>query len=222
MGRRISINLSNKVICSIIILLATIFISVGVSAFDWDNPVNTRHSLESISIPTDCYNDQALKVHSGKLVCEDSSSFVLDQLDTSQLNATEICFNGICKETWPRDYVERIPLVYNEHTSIDCERYEGELYKDDIYSFCRFDRPTCPYGWTQFESWSETERRMVEDSYMGVDCDDNRCTTGYHTFANRPVEDCDANFYSCTDRGCDSRRCTNTIFYATVTKVGCY
>ena len=111
------------------------------------------------------------------------------------------------------------PLVYNEHTSIDCERYEGEVYKDDIYSFCKFDRPICPYGWTQFESWSETEGSGVIDNYMGKDCHDD-CKTGSHVFMNRGIESCDGQEVKRNDN--DNYVCTDATAYATVTKVGCY
>src|SRR3989344_6286826 len=47
-------------------------------------------------------------------------------------------------------------LINNIHTATDCANSGGSVISSGSNDFCRFNNNSCPGGWTQYNSWSET------------------------------------------------------------------
>ncbi|MCW8966538.1 MAG: hypothetical protein OQK82_07625 [Candidatus Pacearchaeota archaeon] len=71
---KVKINISNRAIYSLIILTITIFLGIGVYAYNSGfNPSTMGHSLDEIGIPTNCLADQTLKWNGNKWSCSDET-----------------------------------------------------------------------------------------------------------------------------------------------------
>ncbi|MCK4997680.1 hypothetical protein KAS08_05225 [Candidatus Pacearchaeota archaeon] len=215
MKKQINITISNKVFCLLIIISVGVIASVSISVLAEDIPEVMGHSLGEIASPEDCYNGQILRFYNGELICDYDDSLASGLVDVVQLNVSEICFEEGCSEGWPYDYVVDIPLVYSDHTDINCTEMGGEIYKDDIYSFCRFDGATCPTGWNQFLDWSTTI--PIDDCREHLpfpfDPSFQPCNTKFHDFSNTRQEYC-----NCLYPGDDQYE----RYFAPIKEIGCY
>ncbi len=103
------------------------------------------------------------------------------------------------------------PLYSGVHNSDDCTVQGGNVYTvsggDQI---CQISASSCPAGWTQLSSWSETTSKYCAGTGS---CPPTNCTTGSHLWADTCREAC--NYYSA---GCYAWGTCQ----ANITKIGCY
>jgi hypothetical protein len=155
--------------------------------------------------------------------------------DGGEMNLQEAIDGGfiVDLDAVTSEVISRMPededmIVNEEHSMLDCISEGGMVYPvnedGNSYLICKFQGSSCPAGWTQFESWSETRAEVCGEyqestggSFGRPEC--NTCNTGRHSFSNN------SNIESCFGQKpqgkygmwCESVRC-----YATVTAVGCY
>jgi hypothetical protein len=113
---------------------------------------------------------------------------------------------------------------------------------------CRFDRSTCPSGWTQYDNWSTTTPTAIT-SGASITCNGFTCScpaatgsSGSHSFSNATVEargtfaaiywnttcTCGATYPSTVSQACyiDNGMYRGVqvggLSYATITQIGCY
>lgn len=131
--------------------------------------------------------------------------------------------------------VEINQCLYGGHTGGECISEGGEIVSvGSGLNICRFDRSSCPVGWSQYQDWSTTVGSGPNDfdchaSVIGFGggevCrrEGSRLTSG-HTWSNTPRE-------SATDRilyesGGAASTCGDptviTTCYSEVTQIGCY
>lgn len=107
-------------------------------------------------------------------------------------------------------------LVNNNHTEADCTNLGGSVV--DIgggNKICKLSGGSCPGGWTQYNSWSETANKYCTGRSIHFMCkSDASCNTGSHGFSNTSQEICkyyNYSFYSpptiCYSRQCISYPC---------------
>ena len=79
------------------------------------------------------------------------------------------------------------PDLINEiHTFLDCRDAGGEYFRIGADTICKFARASCPYGWSQYQNYTQTSARFCQGS-NGCGANDNRCRTAHHTtFTNIP------------------------------------
>ena len=136
-----------------------------------------------------------------------------------------------------------LPLANGVHLSSDCESQLGGTALGEVFDTgdgvlaCQFPASSCPGGWTQYESWSQTTSSSCTGGYNDYACITTRgsCSTGGHEWSNVAQESCYAGnschntacanaphqyvngVACCTGSFCGSAHCT-----ATVEIVGCY
>jgi len=126
-------------------------------------------------------------------------------------------------------------LVYNLHTKADCEALRGDVTDTDVSAKqCRFNLPSCPSGWTRYQSWSNTTAISLLPAQCINTCWWGRwyynCDTGSHAWANMATETCQRRYGNqCFDNtDCNAcghppgPECEAYSATATITQIGCY
>ncbi len=106
-------------------------------------------------------------------------------------------------------------LVFNQHTHTQCTAAGGTVHNTGSVYVCQFNGASCPSGWARYEQWGATAARSCRNATCG-----GGCTTGFHGFANMPIESCQYQFARDTARGCDFGGMVTCT--AAVTQVCCY
>lgn len=211
---RITVNINKKYAY---VLIGLLILSAGifiVNAFGGNQPSVAGHSVEEI----------------------DWSKSI------NKLNVNEICLNGKCINNWSD--LEEETLINGVHVKSQCIASSGIIVGSGSNKFCRFLQSSCPSGWTQYNSWSETVQGSSNyiSEYDGGGCPidetsckirTDTCTTGSHIWADtaRETKTCNgadaigSMFFkqqSVCKGGYICGGKTDTTVYATITQIGCY
>lgn len=101
-------------------------------------------------------------------------------------------------------------LINNNHTEADCTNSGGGVVDDGGGNkMCKFNGGSCPGGWTQNGSWSETANKYCKGGSIDLVCLSGAdCNTGSHGFSNTGRESCRYYDYSLfVPATCFSRQC---------------
>jgi len=85
-------------------------------------------------------------------------------------------------------------LSGSDHSTDSCTAAGGVVMQDGSDSFCKFDRTSCPSGWTKFKNWTTTSPKTCNGTTNdNSNCPSNSsmtCSTGSHSFSDHSPESC--------------------------------
>ena len=102
----------------------------------------------------------------------------------------------------------------------DCLDLNGQINVDAGDLFCRFDRSSCPSGWSQFKLWSAWQPRSCGTNQASC----TTCSTAFRPFSNSGAPTCSyrvARENSWVETYCSSTR-SATCTASVRSQIGCY
>ncbi len=246
-GKKISIqiNLTNRGVYTLLLLMIVAFAGVGVYAFGTQNPASFGHSSKELDLSggvdgNAVFNGNVgigvsnptakldvageLKVGNTGVACDTSRKSFLRFDSTS--GKMQLCDGSSWAEVASGTAVGGLPFYGTSHTKDQCRSAGGTVTDYQSNSFCKFQAGTCPAGWTKHQNLGSTSIATCGSPSPGtVNCPASPCTTAIHYFGNIATETCsyrngDADYdvesgYTCTFT-------TAFICTANLIEVGCY
>ena len=189
---------------------STKIMDYSIGEEDLSDRLISENKIASGAIKTNHIYDAQItssKITDGTIKLEDISIDNFDEIFALQSQITQL-------ENEIREIKERsITLNYQKHTRGDCRDLGGTVHER---GFCKFNRNSCPVGWTQYRHWSETEKATGRTNH----CRESKCTTEEHPFSDTPRETCQYRSTYKHLNVCKSG--SKHTKYATITKIGCY
>jgi len=244
-GLNININFTNRFIYTFVAFILILITGVVVFALTPGEAPSPGHLVDEFAPPSGCETNQVLQWDGTNWVCTDFSAGLWtaiggniyynlgnigigtttpqEKLDvvgnikaSGNINAGgTICDINGCIGSGSSIYTG--PLVNGVHTGLDCLGIGGVPVDDGQgNSFCKSSGGACPFGWSQYQSWSSTSAKTCTGLNACVGT--RSCTTGEHEFATGiAVETC-----SYPDSNQHPDLCKTTVCSAGAEQIGCY
>ena len=245
-GKKISIqiNLTNRGVYTLLLLMIVAFAGAGVYAFGTQNPASFGHSSKELDLSggvdgNAVFNGNVgirvsnptakldiageLKVGNTGVACDTSRKSFLRFDSTS--GKMQLCDGSSWAEVSSGTAIGGLPFYGTSHTKDQCRSAGGTVTDYQSNSFCKFQAGTCPAGWTKYQNLGSTSVLTCGSPTANPTCPASPCATAIHYFGNIATETCqyrngDTNYdteagYSCTFTSAFT--CT-----ANLIEVGCY
>jgi hypothetical protein len=196
---------------------------VGVYAYGTSNPSVFGHSAEEIEIKLGDGSTMNLNAQinllNNRIAEAVNESVILEMFPVCGEGSalTKSGDGGFKCVSIPEQIQSPNYLVFNQHTEAQCTGLSGSVVSDPKgKKFCKFSLDTCPVGWAQYNSWSETTAKTCEGR-----CGRN-CKTKNHNFANIAQEKCTYTLRTPDGSSWGFERCMISTCTAPISKIGCY
>lgn len=119
-----------------------------------------------------------------------------------------------------------LDLAKGLHSSAQCSSLWGSVTNINGNKVCKFNRSSCPSGWTRWGNWSTTSSKTCNNG-VHQDCDGQgwtpvSCTTWGHSWWNTATENCLYISAGIRDGSAGCNVTQRSTCWATVTQIACY